>query len=307
MAAEYKDYYKILNVSRTANKDEIGRAFKRLAKKYHPDLNQNDPKAEEKFKEINEAYEVLKDEEKRRLYDQLGSDWQQGQQFRSGNFNGGTRFSFNGQNFGSSGFSDFFETLFGSGSHFRGSSPFEQMFQAGGSGHFRKPSSDINASLDISIEEAVSGTRKSLSLHMDQGIVSTLQVNIPAGVKNGSKLRLAGKGRTAQDGSKGDLYLTVRLLPNSKYTVEGDHLIHTLTIDPWQAVLGSKVRVPTPYGEVEMSIPAGTDSGSRLRLHGKGLGKPNSRGDEYVDIVIRIPKKLTERQRQLWQSLADEK
>lgn len=307
MAVEYKDYYKILGVQRNADKDTISRAYKKLARQYHPDLNPGNTAAEEKFKEVTEAYEVLKDDEKRKMYDQLGPDWQNAHQFKgAGPGFENVHFSFGGQNFDGSGFSDFFETLFGGTRAERrggfGADPFGTFSSRSQRGR------DVEAEITISLEDAVRGGERSVTL---QGTdrPRTLKVNIPAGVHDGAKLRLAGQGYPSPSGTpdqNGDLYLKIRFAPHPNFHVDGNDLIHELRLEPWEAVLGTKVRVPTLDGEVEMSIPAGTASGRRLRLRGKGLGRGDSRGDEYVRVGINAPGQLTARQRELWEALATE-
>lgn len=306
MSVEYKDYYKILGVGKSADKDEISRAYKKLARKYHPDLNPGNAEAEEKFKEVTEAYEVLKDDEKRKLYDQLGPNWQQAQQggFGGNPFGGGTTYTFNGQSFDGSQFSDFFETLFGGGrrgSHggFRGTSfgGFSSQPQAG---------RDVEADIEISLEDAVRGGEHSFSLQIGED-TKKLRVNIPAGVKDGARLRLAGQGYASPNGGpRGDLYLRICLAPHSLFHVDGKDLTYEADIEPWQAVLGAKIKVPTLDGSVELTVPAGTSSGRRMRLRGKGLGPANDRGDLYVRIGIHVPSSLTDKQRKLWESLAAE-
>lgn len=307
MSVEYKDYYKILGVGREASKDEISKAFKKLARQYHPDLNPGNKDAEEKFKEINEAYEVLKDDEKRKMYDQLGPNWQQGQHFNGNPFGGGgnTRFTFNGQEFSGqgfegSGFSDFFETLFGGGRQQGG-------FGGGSFGGFSsrpQRGRDVEADISVTLEDAVKGGERGVTLQGDEG-PKTLKVNIPAGVKDGAKLRLAGQGYASPNGGpKGDLYLRIRFAPHSLFHVDGTDLVYDLRLAPWQAVLGTKVKVPTLEGDVELSIPAGTGSGKKMRLRGKGLGPAASRGDLYVRVGIDAPKNLSARQRELWEALA---
>lgn len=313
MSVAYKDYYKILGVERGASKDEISKAFKKLARKYHPDLNPGDKTAEEKFKEINEAYEVLKDDQKRKMYDQLGPDWQQGQQFGGNPFGGGgnpfgsgTRFTFNGQQFGGggqgfdgSGFSDFFETLFGGGRQGGGF--------GGGYAHRPQRGRDIEADITIQLEDAVRGGERNITLQGGDA-PKTLKLNIPAGVKEGAKLRLAGQGYDSPDGGpKGDLYLRIRFAPHPLFRVDGTDLTYEVRLMPWQAVLGTKVTVPTLEGNVDLSIPAGTASGRKMRLRGRGLGPAGARGDLYVRVGIDAPKDLTPKQRELWEALAAEK
>ncbi len=303
MSVSYKDYYKLLEVERSATKEEISRSFKKMARKYHPDLNPGDATAEERFKELNEAYEVLKDPEKRKLYDQLGHNWQHGQQFRGApGFEG-----FNGQNFGGGGdFSDFFEVLFGNaarggqGGHF-GADPF--------GGFSRRPTKGKNmqAEIYISLEEALKGGRKTITLSSTQG-KRDLEVNIPAGIKEGAKLRLTGQGEPSpMGGASGDLLLQVQFSAHAFLTVDGTNLTYDLPLTPWEATLGAKVTVPTLEGEIEMNIPEGTSSGRRFRLRGRGLGKEGARGDQMIRAMIRVPdaQELDEEERKLWTELAE--
>ncbi|MBQ3892523.1 MAG: DnaJ C-terminal domain-containing protein [Desulfovibrio sp.] len=306
MGVAYKDYYKTLGVERTASKDAIAKAYKKLARKYHPDLNPGDKGAEDKFKDINEAYEVLKDDEKRRMYDQLGSDWKEGQQFSGGpgfeNFN----FNFSGGQGGFGGVnSDFFEMLFGN----MGRSGFKRRHQPGDdifgtfSGSRSRKGNDVRADIDISLEEARNGGVKHVSLN-DGGKMSDLQFNIPPGIGDGQKIRLAGKGNPGSPA--GDLLLTVHYAKHRIFQVEDRNVVCEVVLWPWEAVFGTKKRVPTLEGEVEMSIPPGSSSGRRLRLRGYGIGPAAQRGDEYVSIVIRVPKPedLSEEQRKHWMALS---
>ncbi|WP_428566711.1 MAG: DnaJ C-terminal domain-containing protein [Solidesulfovibrio sp. DCME] len=327
MSVEYKDYYKLLGVSKTAGQEEISKAFKKLARKHHPDLNPNDPEAEKKFKEFNEAYEVLKDPEKRKLYDSLGPNWQHGQNFqRPSGFEGGG-YSFNGQQFDAGAFSDFFETIFGGagggrtryerggnfsdlGGGFGGFGGF-----GGGGGYAPGPTrgSDANATLELTLEEAYKGGAKAITLQ-EQAIgpdgsprlgTKTLNVNIPAGVREGGKIRLSGQGNPGRAGGKaGDLYLKVKILPHALFKLEEGNVILDLPLAPWEAALGAKVRVPTLDGAVEMHIPAGSSSGRKLRLSGKGLGGQGKRGDQLVRLMVQVPAGVTDAQRELWEQLA---
>lgn len=304
MAVSYKDYYKLLGVERGTKTEEISKAYKKLARKYHPDLNPGDKQAEEKFKEINEAYEVLKDPEKRKLYDQLGPNWQHGQQFRGEPGYENVHFTFNGKSFDGSGFSDFFETLFGGaaagggrGANF-GPDPF------GGFSSRPRRGRDVEAELPLSLEEASSGGRRTVTLQMPQG-PKTLEVNVPAGIREGAKLRLAGQGDPAPGGTPGDLFLRVRYLPHPQFKVEGENLHCDVPLAPWEAVLGAKVAVPTLEGQVELSIPAGSSSGRKFRLRGKGLGSGVNRGDLLARVMIKVPAQLSAEERELWQKLAD--
>jgi curved DNA-binding protein len=325
MSVEYKDYYKILGVPKTATQDEISKAFKKLARKYHPDLNPNNPEAESKFKEANEANEVLKDPEKRKLYDQLGPNWQQGQNFQpppgfenmrfhfsQGGPGGGPGGGFGGGMGGAGGFSDFFETLFGGGG--MGGGP-GRGFSGFGGGFQQRPrrGQDAEVSYEIGLEEAYAGGPQSVSLQ-EQGLGQdgrpqmqnrTLKVNIPPGIKDGQKIRLAGQGSPGGAGGEpGDLYLKVRLRPHPEFKVKDDNVVYDLKLAPWEAVLGATVRVPTLDGAVEMKIPAGVGSGSKLRVRGKGLGPSGRRGDQFVRIMIQSPKELSPEERALWEDLA---
>ncbi len=306
MGVAYKDYYKLLGVERSASKDEIAKAYKKLARKYHPDLNPGDKSAEEKFKDINEAYEVLKDDEKRRMYDQLGPNWKDGQQFTGGpgfeNFN----FNFNGAQGGFSGMnSDFFEALFGQmGRGGFGSRSGGGSFDSFG-GYNRRPrrGSDVEAEIEITLEEARRGGSRQVTLS-GGGSSSNLQITIPEGIRDGGKLRLRGRGNPGDP--PGDLYLTVHYARHPVFRVDGLDVTCDVTLQPWEAVFGTKKRVPTLDGEVEMNIPAGSSSGRKLRIRGRGLGPASGRGDEYVNIAISVPKPddLNEEQLKLWKALA---
>lgn len=305
MGVEYKDYYKLLDVERSASKEEIAKAYKKMARKYHPDLNPNDADAESKFKEVNEAYEVLKDDEKRRLYDQLGPNWQHGQNFQGGqgfhraNFGGGAGFD-------ASGFSDFFDMIFGNagaGGYQRtsgfGPDPFGNF-----SGRQRK-GRDVEAQLVLTLEEAYKGGKKSITLQGQGGASKHLEINVPAGVKDGAKIRLSGQGDAGMGGGPaGDLYLKVKLAEHPLFAVDGTNIIVDLPLAPWEAVLGTKARVPTLDGEVELNIAPGTGSGRKLRLRGKGLGATANRGDQFVRVQIRVPESPSAEERELWERLA---
>ncbi|WP_297829043.1 J domain-containing protein [uncultured Desulfovibrio sp.] len=301
MAVSYKDYYKLLGVERGARAEEISKAYKKLARQYHPDLNPGDKQAEDKFKEINEAYEVLKDPEKRKLYDQLGPDWQHGQQFQGNPGFGNAHFTFNGQRFDGSGFSDFFETLFGGAGGGRGAQFGPDPF--GGFSSRSRRGRDVEAELSLSLEEALRGGRRAVTLQMPQG-PKTLEVNVPAGIREGAKLRLAGQGDPAPGGTPGDLFLRVRYLAHPLFKVEGENLHCDVALAPWEAALGARVAVPTLEGEVELSIPAGSSSGRKFRLRGKGLGSGVNRGDLLARVMIKVPARLSAEESELWQKLA---
>ncbi len=315
MAVKFRDYYETLGVAKTASADEIKSAFRKLARKYHPDMAKERDKAtaEEKFKQINEAYEVLSDPEKRQKYDQLGADWNQpgggqpppgwgrqggGFQRYPGGNGGGVEFEFGG-----TGFSDFFEAFFGGG---RGRQGFSGADFGGGAATAAR-GTDVEADIMVTLEEALQGSKRTVSLRRNSASkVETYQVKIPRGVHEGQRIRLAGQGEAGAGGGKsGDLYLRVRFARHPDYSVEGSDLIHEIEIAPWQAALGAELKVPSLEGEKRLKIPPGTQAGQRFRLRERGL--PNNsggRGDLYIAPTIRIPKKLTERERELWTELA---
>ena len=304
MGVEYKDYYKILGVDKKATKAEISKAFKNLAKKYHPDLNRDDKKAEDRFKEINEAHEVLKDAEKRAMYDQLGPNWQNGQHFQRPPGFENANFSFNGQNIDGSGFSDFFETIFGGG--FGGQAGFGggQSFSGGGNpfgNYARQPQKgrDVEATLSLSLNDAYHGGKKNISVGG-----RSLEVNIPAGIRNGGKIRLSGQGDAGfSGGPAGNLYLKITVTPSPPFTLDGDDIIYELNLTPWDATLGCTSRIPTLTGEVDLTIAPGTDSGKKLRLRDKGLGTGKNKGSQMVVTVITSPKTMTDEEKELWEKL----
>ena len=276
---EYKDYYKILGVERTADEAEIKKAYRRLARKYHPDVSK-ESNAEQKFKEIGEAYEVLKDPQKRQSYDQLGANWKAGEQFRPppgwdhagfGGFGGNQAGGFHS----ASGFSDFFESLFGEG------------FAQAGAGRqaFRQAGQDQSASINVSISDAFHGAQKTIRLSGGK----SLQVKIPKGITSGKKIRLSGQGSPGINGGpNGDLYLEVTVLDDANFQLQGKDIYSNVNITPWEAALGEKIPVKTMNGQVELTIPAGSQSGRKMRLSGKGLpGSPA--GDLYVQLNIVVP------------------
>ena len=312
MAVQFRDYYETLGVQKTASEDEIRTAFRKLARKHHPDVAKDKAAAEEKFKQINEAYEVLSDPEKRKKYDQLGADWNQpggfqpppgwGAQQPGGGFyqyggdGGGVEFEFGG-----TGFSDFFEAFFGGG---RGRSAFGGF---GGRQATAERGSDVEADIMVTLEEALHGSTRTVSLRRGgSNKVESYQVKIPRGVHEGQRIRLAGQGEAgARGGKSGDLFLRVRLARHPDFTVEGSDLIHEVKIAPWQAVLGTELKVPTLERNVRLKVPPGTQGGQRFRLREQGLpGISGKRGDLYVVVQMNVPKKLTEREREIWSELA---
>ncbi len=287
---DYKDYYKIMGVARDASQDEIKRAYRKLARKYHPDVSK-EPDAEARFKEVNEAYEVLRDPEKRAAYDQLGSNWRAGQEFRPPP-DWGRGFEFSGAFGGDeeAGFSDFFSSLFGA------RSPFGQA-RGGRTRGFSSAGEDHVARILIDLEDAFRGGAQTIELKTpqlsDDGRVivrpRTLKVNIPAGVIEGQRIRLAGQGSAGMGGGRpGDLYLEIGFRPHRLYQVEGRDITLTLPIAPWEAALGATVQTPTLAGPVELRIPPNAKAGQKLRLKGRGL--PGSTpGDQYVVLKIVLP------------------
>jgi len=335
MAVKFHDYYQTLGVARSATAEEIKKAYRKLARKYHPDVNPKDKTAEEKFKEVSEAYEVLSDPEKRKRYDQLGANWKAGADFTPppgwrpygpGGWEGARveygdlRDIFGGGAAG--GFSDFFETLFGARRGAARRAPFAMRGQ------------DIEAEMEIGLEEAHRGGSRAITIQspatcpscngsgaLDNkpcptcggaGVVTrpkTLDVTIPAGVREGSVIRLAGQGEPGSGNApSGDLLLRLRLRPHRLFSVtsEGDVQID-LPVAPWETALGARVNVPTLDGSVEMTIPAGAQGGQRLRLRGQGLNRRGGgRGDEYVRLKIVTPPRPTEKERELFERLAAE-
>jgi curved DNA-binding protein len=295
---EYKDYYKLLGVSKTATVDEIKKSYRKLARKYHPDVSK-EPNAEEKFKEVKEAYEVLKDPKKREAYDTMGKNWQEGQNFRPPpgweyQQSAGGAEGFGGE----AGFSDFFEALFGRGA--RGA----HGFGGGQRREFKQQGQDQQSKITISLEEAFHGAERTLTLQ-EAANTRQLKVKIPAGVTTGQHIRLAGQGsKGSGGGANGDLYLEIQIAPHPFYTVEDRDVYISLPITPWEAALGGKIAVPTLASSVELKIPAGSQSGQKLRLKGRGL-PGNPAGDEYVILKIVVPDAKTEEQQKLYQQMAE--
>ena len=305
MSVQYKDYYQSLGVPRTASDAEIKKSFRKLAREFHPDVAKDKKRAEEKFKEINEAYEVLSDADKRRKYDELGANWKPGAEFRPppghGGFGGGQPFR-GGRPMGSgdfqahfsgTGFSDFFEQMFGSrmrGGGFGSSGGFSGEEIPG-------PSRDIEGDIMVTLEEARRGALRTVTVR-NESRTDSHQVKIPAGITEGQKLRIPGRGEHG-----GDLYLRVRLARHPDFEVEGHNLVHDLEVAPWEAALGAEISVPTLDGKVNIKIPAGTASGQKLRVRGRGLGKD---GDLLVVTRIVVPGKISDGQKKLWEQLARE-
>jgi curved DNA-binding protein len=306
MPVKYKDYYESLGVPRTASADEIKKSFRKLAREFHPDVAKDKKKAEERFKEINEAYEVLSDPDKRKKYDELGSNWKSGAEFRpppgyggGQGFRGGRAAGGEEFHFGGTGFSDFFEQMFGArmrGGGFEQGRGFTQEDMA-------ERGADIEGDIMVTLEEAARGSVRTVNVtHGDRK--ESHQVKIPAGIAEGQKLRLTGKGESGSGGGdNGDLYLRVRLAKHPDFDVDGKNLIYELELAPWEAALGAEISVPTLDGRVNIKIPAGTASGQKLRVRGRGLGKD---GDLFVVTKIVVPAKISDAQKKLWEQLAHE-
>jgi curved DNA-binding protein len=300
MAVGFRDYYEVLGVPRDASEADIRRAYRKLARENHPDVNK-DPAAEDRFKEISEAYEVLRDPEKRERYDRLGANWRAGQDvsgaegFRGAAGQGfeGVQFDFGEGGFGGDGeFSDFFEQLFGSrGRRGRGA-------RGAGFEEFRTRGADHEAVLELSLEEAARGGRRKITL----GDGRDYEVTIPPGVRDGQRIRLAGEGgRGAGGGPQGDLLLRVKLRPHPRFRVEESDLHTDLPVTPWEAALGAKVEVPTLTGSAKVTVPPGSSCGRKLRLRGEGLGD----GDLYARVRIDVPKQLSDEERELFERLSE--
>ncbi|MBN2431440.1 MAG: DnaJ domain-containing protein [Acidobacteria bacterium] len=337
---EYKDYYQILGVPKNADAAAIKKAYRQLARKYHPDMNKDNPQAEARFKDINEAYQVLSDPEKRKKYDQLGANWDkyknfdfQGQgapfdfsQFRTYTHSGGasagrTRFT---------GFSDFFKAFFGGGGDLFGGA--EDLFSRSQGPTTRTRPADLNAELEISIREAMTGAHKQVTIHQEnlcpqcggRGMVSAgicpacsgqgrvrrpehIDVKIPAGIHNGARLRLRGKGGMAAGGqARGDLYLRIRIRNDSLFRLDGRNIVCEIPVTVFEAVLGAEIEVPTVTGKVKMRIPPETENGKILRLRGKGLPAIGHHlaGDQIVTIRVVLPTNLSAREKELFHELA---
>jgi curved DNA-binding protein len=339
MPVKYKDYYEILGVPRTASDADIKKAFRKLAREHHPDVAKNKKQAEEKFKEINEAYEVLGDSSKRKKYDELGPNWNAGADFRPPpgweSFTGrpfpgrGSRGEEHEFHFGGTGFSDFFEQLFGS----RGAAG------RGGFGGAAEPDftaergRDIEGDIMVTLEEATGGSVRSVSVrhgvpcencggtgqrarHLcnvcgGTGQVAkteTYQVKVPAGVTEGQRLRIPGRGEAGSGGGKaGDLFLRVRLAKHPDFEVEDHNLLYRAELAPWEAVLGTNISVPTLDGPVNIRIPSGTQAGQKLRVRGRGLPqRDGAKGDIIVETSIEVPGAVSDSERKLWEQLAKE-
>jgi curved DNA-binding protein len=321
MPVQYKDYYESLGVPRNASEADIKKAFRKLAREFHPDVAKDKKKAEEKFKEINEAYEVLSDPAKRKKYDELGANWKSGADFRPppgwehfaggsareyapGRAPGGQDYEFQ---FGGTGFSDFFEQLFGARGRgggfaggFRGAPEFEQEA-------FAERGRDIEGDIMVTLEEAMRGSVRQVSVR-HHSRTETYQVKIPAGVTEGQRLRVPGRGEAGTGGAgAGDLFLRVRLARHPDFEVEDHNLIYELELAPWEAVLGANISVPTLDARVNIKIPPGTQNGQKLRVRGRGLPlRDGASGDLIVVTKVEVPAQVSDAERQVWEQLARE-
>lgn len=339
------DYYDVLGINKNADNKTIKKAYRKLAKKYHPDINPGDAKAEEKFKEITEAYEILSDPEKRKLYDQFGHAAFDGTGAQSGaygnadgfsgfggngGFRGGTYRSNNGNgyqefHFEGGDMDDIFENFFGGGfkkSGFQGGFGQSGNFNKGFNGDFRQSGgfgsrqsyqtkgSDVHANIQVSFDAAAFGKKETIHLKDENGKVQTLEVNIPAGIETGQSIRLKGKGSPGYNGgAAGDLFLKVTVSEKPGFKREGQDIYNTVTIPFITAVLGGDVTVPTIYGNVRCSIKPGTQSGNKLRLRGKGIVSMKNasvHGDQYTTVEVQVPKNLTPKAKQKLREFAAE-
>jgi curved DNA-binding protein len=309
MPVQFRDYYETLGVSKTASQEEIKSAFRKLARKYHPDTAKDKKLAEEKFKEINEAYEVLGDPEKRKKYDAYGANWQQGgfQPPPGGGTYGGFPADFEQGgvefHFGGTGFSDFFEQLFGArrGRSRRGFASYD----------FEEPppvhGQDVEADILVTLEEALHGSTRQISFRRGaSGKTQTYTVKIPKGVREGQRVRLAGLGESGgRGGPTGDLYLRIKLEKHPEFDIRGSDLYYDLEIPVWKAVLGGDVEIPTLDGRAKLHIPPHAQNGQKFRLSGRGLPrKEGGRGDFYTVLQPNLPRELSSRERDLWKEIA---
>jgi len=304
---EYKDYYKLMGVERDATQDEIKRSYRKLARKFHPDVSKESD-AEERFKELGEAYAVLKDPEKRAAYDELGTNWKAGKEFQPPP-DWGAGFEFSGSGFDggdAATHSDFFEALFGRGMGSRNDQKSRRHFQARGEDH--------HAKVLVDLDDAYKGATRSISLRapeLDESghVVTkdrTLNVNIPKGIRQGQRIRLSGLGSPGHGGgSAGDLYLEIEFRPHRLYSHVDRDVYLALPVTPWEAALGATIKVPTPSGAVDLKITAGTSNGQKLRLKNRGIpGDPP--GDFYVTTEFTLPPADSESAKELYKNMQRE-
>lgn len=332
MSVDYKDYYSILGVDRNASQQEIKKAYRKLAAKHHPDKNPDDPTAQKKFTDVGEAYEVLSDPEKRKLYDRVGADWKKYQQAggdgsgfdwsqyarqQSGQQGRSYRVDFDFDSFGRDAgskrggpgsFSSFFETLFGGGDPFGAAAGQKQQrrgrsFWTGQQERSEKPA-DTEAEIKITLKEAFEGVTKRLRINGER-----VNVKIPAGIDDGKRLKLKGRGNMKVDGRRGDLFLKVRIAPEEGYERKGNDIYYDHPVDLYTAVLGGETTVQTLKGKVKLTIPAGTQGGSLFRLPGHGMPSMNNGakpGNFYVRMQIQVPENLSDKGKKLFRQLRQE-
>ncbi len=299
---QYNDYYSILGVDKTSSQDEIKKSYRKLAKKFHPDKNPGNKKAEEKFKEINEAYEVLGDPEKRKKYDTIGNDgsFQNGYNYDPSNYGFGNNIKYEYRTTETGEHSDFFNMFFG-GSRF----DFNDIFNSG-QGYSIK-GEDIEADIEISIDEGFRGTEKRISLRSRSGDKS-LTFKVPRGVKDGEKIRLKGQGETGHNGNQnGDLLLTVKLKSDNRFTVDGNNLVTGIDIFPWDCALGNEQMVETVDGKIMVNVPAGIQTDGKIRVSGKGyIDRHGKRGDLFIKVRMVNPRYLTYEMKSLYEKMRKE-
>lgn len=302
-ATGFKDYYAVLGVDKSAEPEQIKKAYRKLARQYHPDLNPGDPAAEARFKEINEAYEVLSDPQNREKYDQYGQYWKQAAEGTAppGGAYGGSGFDQYGD------FDSFVDAMLGGFGNrpaggqrrSRSQSPGTQGFEDFTGERVRSLLGDIEGTLSLDFAEAWRGTQKQLQVGEE-----SMTVRIPAGAKTGSRIRVRGKGRPKRAGERGDLYLTLEVQPHSFFQLEGDDIVCEVPIAPDEAVLGAQIQVPTAEGPVTLTVPPGVRSGQALRLKGKGWPRADgSHGDQRVKLQVVTPKESSPQEQELYQQI----
>lgn len=299
MTVDFKDYYKIMGVEPDASAEEIKRAYKKLARKYHPDVS-DEPDAQDRFKEIGEAYDILKDPEKRAEYDQLRNYVSQGGRQRR-TAGGGQSFTFEQGDFQGTDFEDLLKSVFGD----RGGFDAHEHFGFGRARQREQHGGDVRYKLTITAEEAFHGGSRQISLTMPDGTDRKINVKVPAGITDGKELRLKGQGQPgSRAGLEGDLYLEIAIAPHPMFELDGKDVTLVLPVAPWEAALGTEVEIPTLGGNVNMKIPANSASGKRLRLKGRGLpGRPP--GDQYVILSIVNPEVQTDKDRKVFEEMRD--
>ncbi len=302
---QYKDYYNILEVDKSASQNDIKKSYRKLAKKYHPDTNPGNKQAEEKFKDINEAYEVLGDPEKRKKYDTFGqgSNFSNGYDFDPSQYGFGNNVKYEYKSGGTGNHSDFFNMFFG-GNGF----DLDDLFGHAGTGARRRnpvyDGDNVEAELEVTIEEGLKGSEKKISLR-GRGEEKSLSFKIPKGVKDGERIRLQGQGGPGANGGRnGDLYLNIRIRQDQRYKIEGNNLLASVDVFPWEAALGGEKTVETPDGRILVKIPAGIQTDSKIRVAGKGyIDRENRRGDLFIKVRIVNPQRISNEMKELYEKL----